>query len=240
MFSVLWQQRFLCYRLNYYTGCIDGIKGSKTRAAIKAYQKASGLGADGIWGKKTEAKAIKDGIALQTMLNTYADKGLVLDGKIGNCTINAIAATRTKMGMDKGYIADADFLAKLAASTKLPDGYISPHFALSELRCDCGGKYCDGANGLGHVDLRLVAILERARAHFGGKPINITSAIRCPKQNTLDGSSSGSRHIKAKAVDCYIGRKAGVTYAQLCAYFKRQPDVRYSYTGFGAVHVDIF
>lgn len=37
----------------YYSGDIDGVYGSKTEAAVKAYQKASGLTADGIAGPQT-------------------------------------------------------------------------------------------------------------------------------------------------------------------------------------------
>jgi len=39
----------------YYTGKVDGINGSKTIAAVKAFQKKNGLKADGIVGTKTAA-----------------------------------------------------------------------------------------------------------------------------------------------------------------------------------------
>ena len=41
--------------LGYYTGEITGVYDSKTRSAVTAYQKASGLDADGICGQKTQA-----------------------------------------------------------------------------------------------------------------------------------------------------------------------------------------
>jgi peptidoglycan hydrolase-like protein with peptidoglycan-binding domain len=37
----------------FYKGEIDGVKGRKTRSAIKKFQKANGLSADGVVGKKT-------------------------------------------------------------------------------------------------------------------------------------------------------------------------------------------
>lgn len=37
----------------FYKGEIDGVKGRKTRSAIKKFQKANGLNADGVVGKKT-------------------------------------------------------------------------------------------------------------------------------------------------------------------------------------------
>ncbi|MCQ2454562.1 MAG: spore cortex-lytic enzyme [Clostridia bacterium] len=40
----------------YYKGNIDGIFGTKTKSAVKSFQKANGLTVDGIAGKKTLAK----------------------------------------------------------------------------------------------------------------------------------------------------------------------------------------
>jgi len=37
----------------FYTGSIDGVKGKKTKKAIREFQKASGLTPDGIVGKRT-------------------------------------------------------------------------------------------------------------------------------------------------------------------------------------------
>ena len=41
-------------RLKFYAGAVDGIDGPKTRAAVKAFQKANGLVADGKYGKMTD------------------------------------------------------------------------------------------------------------------------------------------------------------------------------------------
>lgn len=42
-------------RWGYYKGSVDGIYGSQTKAAVKAFQKKNGLAADGIVGPKTAA-----------------------------------------------------------------------------------------------------------------------------------------------------------------------------------------
>ncbi len=126
------------------------------------------------------------------------------------------------------------------AASGLEAGYISKNFKLSEFACRCGGEGCDGFNYLGAapLDTALTAVLQRARDHYG-LPVIVTSGIRCDKRNAQVGGVNGSRHTKGKAADCYIGAKAGVKDSELCEWFKQQPEVRYSYTGFGAVHVDV-
>ena len=41
-------------RLGFYKGSVDGVSGSQTKAAVKAFQKANGLVADGVYGKMTD------------------------------------------------------------------------------------------------------------------------------------------------------------------------------------------
>lgn len=50
--------QFLLNELGYDCGEADGIFGSKTLSAVKAYQKAKGLSADGICGKNTWTKLL--------------------------------------------------------------------------------------------------------------------------------------------------------------------------------------
>ena len=55
------QVKVLQWLLNlngYDAGTIDGVFGKKTKAAVEAYQKANGLEADGIVGKKTWTKLL--------------------------------------------------------------------------------------------------------------------------------------------------------------------------------------
>ncbi|HAA32682.1 MAG TPA: hypothetical protein DCE56_39425 [Cyanobacteria bacterium UBA8553] len=42
-------------QLNYYSGSITGVFGSRTEAAVKAFQQANGLRPDGIYGSRTKA-----------------------------------------------------------------------------------------------------------------------------------------------------------------------------------------
>ncbi|MFQ6773009.1 MAG: spore cortex-lytic enzyme [Clostridia bacterium] len=63
----------------YYTGAVDGVKGSKTINAVKAFQRKNGLTADGIVGRAT-AKAM--GISVSSTTNTnYSNNDLYLLAK---------------------------------------------------------------------------------------------------------------------------------------------------------------
>lgn len=50
------------------------------------------------------------------------------------------------------------------------------HFTKQEFACE---DNC----GFDAIDLKLVEVLETIRAHFGGKPVIITSGCRCSKFN---------------------------------------------------------
>lgn len=59
---------------DYYSGDVDGIYGTKTKAAVVKFQKKNGLTADGIAGKKTLAKM---GISSTNNSNTSSDLNLL-------------------------------------------------------------------------------------------------------------------------------------------------------------------
>ena len=65
----------------------------------------------------------------------------------------------------------------------------------------------------------------------------LVSAVK--KRNAeLAGSSPVSKHLEGKAADVWIVGTAA-NNAALVKWFQAQPEVNYSYTGFGAVHVDV-
>lgn len=71
-----------------------------------------------------------------------------------------------------------------------------------ELRCGCRGKYCSGYPA--EMQKGVINILEKLRSYYG-KPITITSGVRCRTYNsTLSGSASNSMHLYGKAADFYI------------------------------------
>jgi len=55
------QIQLLLTYLGYGPGAADGIAGEKTRAAVRAFQKAAGIGVDGMAGAETQ-KALKEAV----------------------------------------------------------------------------------------------------------------------------------------------------------------------------------
>lgn len=108
------------------------------------------------------------------------------------------------------------------------------NFTYSEIKCKCGGKYCDGYPTGFSYD--LMKNLQTIRNHFG-KPIIITSGLRCEKHNENVGGTKNSRHKLGKAVDFYV---KGVSYSKVQAYAKKLPYFHYGYNISGSVmHYDI-
>ena len=108
------------------------------------------------------------------------------------------------------------------------------NFTMSELKCKCGGKYCNGMpTGFSY---ELLGQLQQIRNHFG-KPVMITSAVRCKQHNKNVGGVSNSKHLEGKAVDFYV---KGITYKKLYSYVKTLPHNNYTYNISGSVmHHDI-
>ena len=103
------------------------------------------------------------------------------------------------------------------------------NFDPKEFRCECGGKYCCGfPTWMKKTELEN---LQSIRTHYG-KPMKITSGMRCKRyNNSLRGSSAVSGHMSGYAADIYI---SGVTDSlagrkKLIAYAKKLPNHKYSY-----------
>ena len=108
------------------------------------------------------------------------------------------------------------------------------NFDYSEFKCKCGGKYCNGYPVPFSYD--LVSNLQKIRNYFG-KPLVITSPLRCKQHNKNSGGVSNSNHLKGWACDFYI---SGVSASKLMAYVKTLPYFRYTYNVSGSViHYDI-
>lgn len=103
------------------------------------------------------------------------------------------------------------------------------NFKPEEFRCECGGKYCTGyPSWMKKVELQN---LQKIRNKYG-KPMKITSGLRCKKANSLSpGSIPTSKHLTGYAADFRIpgitdtlaGRKKLIKYA------KTLPNHNYTY-----------
>lgn len=111
------------------------------------------------------------------------------------------------------------------------------YFTASEFRCGC--KSCASKANPHKINAKLLTYLEQMRQHFG-KPIIVTSGLRCKKFNaSLSGSTKNSRHLLGMAADVYI---KGVDPSDICKYWK-ELNVGYCYYGTSnmgnAAHVQI-
>lgn len=100
------------------------------------------------------------------------------------------------------------------------------NFEPTEFRCPCGR--CTGyPSWMKQVELKH---LQKIRNHYG-KPMTITSGLRCSYENNRVGGVKGSGHTKGYAADFYM---AGVTdtvanRTKALAYIKKLPNHEFTY-----------
>lgn len=108
------------------------------------------------------------------------------------------------------------------------------YFNRSEFKCKCGGKYCNGYP----VEMQetVVKAADKVRAHFG-KPVVVSSGIRCTRHNAAVDGVSNSRHLQGKAIDFSV---SGFSASMVLAYVQSLPEIRYAYAiNSNYVHMDI-
>lgn len=133
-------------------------------------------------------------------LGLYCD---LIDGKAGDKTRAARKAVQKKAGLKQTGDKSSKYKKALKQQyAKRDKNILSKHFKKSEFKCGCRGKYCNGYPKT--VSPKLIGILEKLRVTYG-KPITITSGMRCKKyNNSLVGSVPNSAHRYGKAADIYI------------------------------------
>ena len=99
--------------LGYLSGKADSIFGSKTKAAVKKYQTAQGLSADGIAGKNTRTKIKNQVINLQKNLKKLGYDAGTADGIYGTKTKEAVKKFQKANGLTVDGIAGSKTLAKI-------------------------------------------------------------------------------------------------------------------------------
>jgi zinc D-Ala-D-Ala carboxypeptidase len=200
-------------KLGYNAGAVDGIFGSRTESAVKAFQKANGLVVDGIVGPKTQNKLneklkpksqssnVKE---LQTILNQIGIDVGKADGIAGPKTKAGIRQFQKIFGLALDGIAGPKTWAVLDKAKNVK------HFKIKEFAC----KHC----GEIKIDINLLVKLEELRRAIGNKPIIVTSGYRCPVHNSRVGGAKNSQHKYGKAADI---KARGMTPRQLGPYAER-------------------
>jgi len=227
------QRQWQLYYLGYYSGEIDGIWGSQSKAATIGFQQDNGLEADGIFGALTAAKSIQ---IIKSIQKEITDGKIAIDGLAGQETKDATVQWQRENGLTPDGIAGAMTRGKIL---KLPAPEINDwwssiqYFSRKEFACKCG-RYCDGYPA--QMQRTVVELADRAREELRGVGF-VSSGLRCSQHNANVGGVSNSRHLTGKAVDLRIEGKSA---RQTLAWAQKQPEVRYAYaidTSF--VHMDI-
>jgi len=191
---------------SYYTGQVDGIYGKLSRKALRDFQRD--FGGLSVTGEADEAtdRALRQAVAYGIPERDQTeDNKDVTDNNVGG---NEQTGT---------FWDEIEF------------------FDPEEMKCKCGGKYCDGYPH--EIQPLLMQILDRAR-RWSGHPIVIVSGLRCPEWNAIQKGVKNSQHQYGEAADVYF---YGVTANAALAWLQRQPEVRYAYRieGCNNIHFDI-
>lgn len=179
-------------------------------------------GVDGILGQKSK----------NALLCCQEDLEIPDDGVWGQMTENAIL--EAVYTYDDGPVEED--VTDNNVGNKAEDWWDEiEFFTPEEMKCKCGGKYCDGYPH--EIQPLLMQILDRAR-RWSGHPIKVISGLRCDQWNSIQGGVANSQHKYGEAVDVYF---YGVTPSAALAWLQSQPDVRYAYqiSGCSNIHFDI-
>ena len=110
---------------------------------------------------------------------------------------------------------------------------LSKHFKKREFACKCG---CGLGTNDGDVNPKLVEVLEDVREHFG-KPVVISSGLRCAFHNSRVGGAAKSQHLLGTAADIRI---AGVDPKDVYNYLNQNYSDRYGVGRYATfTHIDV-
>ena len=143
------------FELGYYNGRIDGRYSSETTAAVKAFQKANGLGADGIAGKGTLNKLNSAGAVAADTSGAAGDS--VIDDTMADDSVNqptgAYTVLRRGDKSDQVQVMQR-YLATLGYLNSTPDGQFgSATERAVKLFQEANGLSADGIAGSGTLSI---------------------------------------------------------------------------------------
>jgi zinc D-Ala-D-Ala carboxypeptidase len=97
-------------------------------------------------------------------------------------------------------------------------GDLTEHFSSAEFACRCG---C----GAARVEDRLVEALQALR-DVVGRPVRVTSGVRCEAHNRAVGGAEGSQHLSGRAADIVVGGVAPVAIGWIGRTLRRFSGIR--------------
>lgn len=159
----------------------------------------------------------------------------LIDGIAGPETFSKTNRYQALVGLKVTSLADEQTRAKLNQTASL-SWFNFPHFKKQEFACKCGCGY-------DNINLKVVKVLEDIRAHFGGKPLIVTSGCRCIKHNNKVGGIKGSKHLEGLACDFYIKGVSTQNLVNYCTSLMNKRTIKYTYTNNknmkGVVHINL-
>ena len=170
------------FELGYYNGRIDGRYSSETTAAVKAFQKANGLGADGIAGKGTMNKLNSgNAVAAETTDDDIADEP--------ETTYQPETAYTVLRRGDKSDQVEVmqRYLATLGYLSTTPDGQFGSGTERAvKLFQEANGLKADGVAGSGTLSILYSGSAVSYNAYFGASGGSTTvSPTAVPDMTTV-------------------------------------------------------
>lgn len=180
------QTQCLLEYLGYEPGAIDGLDGSNTRDAVKAFQQAEGLTVDGVAGVQTE-KALLDAVA---------------NGRVYKPPDTVSPANKAETVGDAAQYLRADGCYHIPRGV---DVRLSKNLMAHEVVCQ--GKGCCTES---IISKRMVDTYQDIRDEYGDA-IEIATAggsgYRCDTHNREVGGAAGSLHKLGCAFDMHCRDK---------------------------------
>lgn len=185
--------------LGYYTGSIDGKYGSGTMAAVKAFQAANGLTADGLAGTATYAKLYADGAVSS---GSSSSSGSTSSGSTSSGSTSS-GWTIPKRTLRKGYTGDdvvsvQQRLKELGYYTGLVDGkYGTGSMAAVRAFQEKHGLTADGLAG---TSTYAILFSSNAQSASSGSSSSGSSSSDAPATNqpTATVPSGGWKTLRRK------------------------------------------
>ncbi|MCK9568613.1 D-Ala-D-Ala carboxypeptidase family metallohydrolase [Candidatus Pacearchaeota archaeon] len=107
-------------------------------------------------------------------------------------------------------------------SNDLLDAKRWPHIYLYEVACRCRYSDCPYKTleqVLAVIDPDILDVVEYLRAHFGGRPLLITSGVRCQRHNRAEGGAEASPHVPTLLAQIGNDRRSYAVDISIVGYF---------------------